>query len=66
MTWLLIARDERTGELGIAVATRFFGVGAHVPFIAPKVGVIATQALVNPYYGCCEREMRLTGSLTLS
>src|ERR1700710_318330 len=51
MTWSLIARDERTGELGIAVATRFFGVGARVPFIAPKVGAIATQALVNPYYG---------------
>jgi uncharacterized Ntn-hydrolase superfamily protein len=51
MTWSLIALDVKTGELGIAVATRFFAVGARVPFAAPKVGAIATQALVNPYYG---------------
>jgi uncharacterized Ntn-hydrolase superfamily protein len=51
MTWSLISHDKETGELGIAVATRFFGAGARVPFIAPNVGAIATQALVNPYYG---------------
>src|SRR4051794_36252623 len=51
MTWSLIAWDEHTGELGIAVATRFFGGGARVPFIAPKIGAIATPARVNPYYG---------------
>jgi uncharacterized Ntn-hydrolase superfamily protein len=51
MTWSLIALDGTTGELGIAVVTRFFGAGARVPFIAPNVGAIATQALVNPYYG---------------
>src|SRR4051794_16038190 len=51
MTWSLIALDRRTGALGIAVATRFFAVGARVPFIAPNAGAIATQALVNPYYG---------------
>jgi uncharacterized Ntn-hydrolase superfamily protein len=51
MTWSLIALDGRTGELGIAVATRFFAVGARVPFVAPDAGAIATQALVNPYYG---------------
>jgi uncharacterized Ntn-hydrolase superfamily protein len=37
--------------LGVAVATRFFAAGALVPFVAAKVGAIATQALVNPYYG---------------
>jgi len=51
MTWSIIARDSATGQLGIAVATRFFAVGALVPHIAPGVGAIATQALVNPYYG---------------
>ena len=51
MTWSIIARDERNGQLGIAVATRFFAVGARVPFIATGVGAIATQAFVNPYYG---------------
>jgi uncharacterized Ntn-hydrolase superfamily protein len=51
MTWSVVARDPRTGQLGIAVATRFFAVGALVPFIAAGAGAIATQALVNPYYG---------------
>jgi uncharacterized Ntn-hydrolase superfamily protein len=51
MTWSLIAKDNVTGQIGIAVATKFFAVGARVPHIAPAIGAIATQALVNPYYG---------------
>jgi uncharacterized Ntn-hydrolase superfamily protein len=51
MTWSIIARDDSTGQIGIAVATRFFAVGARVPHIAAGIGGIATQALVNPYYG---------------
>src|SRR5438105_913209 len=51
MTWSIIARDSSTGQLGIAVATKFFAVGALVPHIAAGIGAIATQALVNPYYG---------------
>lgn len=51
MTWSIIARDPTTGQFGVAVATKFFAVGARVPHIAAGVGGIATQALVNPYYG---------------
>jgi uncharacterized Ntn-hydrolase superfamily protein len=51
MTWSIIARDKSTGQIGIAVATKFFAVGARVPHIAPRIGGVATQALVNPYYG---------------
>jgi uncharacterized Ntn-hydrolase superfamily protein len=51
MTWSIIARDNATGQFAIAVATRFFAVGARVPHIAARIGGIATQALVNPYYG---------------
>ncbi len=51
MTWSIIARDDMTGQFGIAVATRFFAVGARVPHVAAGLGGIATQALVNPYYG---------------
>ena len=51
MTWSIIAKDNATGQIGIAVATKFFAVGARVPHIAPEIGGIATQALVNPYYG---------------
>lgn len=51
MTWSIIARDHATGQFGIAVATKFFAVGARVPHIAANLGGIATQALINPYYG---------------
>jgi uncharacterized Ntn-hydrolase superfamily protein len=51
MTWSIIAKDNATGQIGIAVATKFFAVGARVPHIAPAIGGVATQALVNPYYG---------------
>ncbi|MEA2928889.1 MAG: hypothetical protein QOG38_1317, partial [Hyphomicrobiales bacterium] len=51
MTWSLIARDRPTGAFGIAVATKNFAVGSRVPFIESGVGAIATQALVNPFYG---------------
>jgi uncharacterized Ntn-hydrolase superfamily protein len=51
MTWSIIARDKNTGQFGIAVATRFFAVGALVPHLKSGVGAIATQALVNLFYG---------------
>ena len=51
MTWSIIARDKATGQFGIAVATRFFAVGALTPHLKSHVGAIATQALVNVFYG---------------
>lgn len=51
MTWSIIARDKSTGCFGFAVTTKFFAAGARVPFIAPGFGAVATQALVNPFYG---------------
>ena len=51
MTWSIIAREEATGRFGIAVATKFFAVGARVPHIASRHGALATQALLNPFYG---------------
>ena len=51
MTWSIIARDRDTGQFGIAVATRFFAVGALVPHVKSRIGAIATQALINPFYG---------------
>jgi uncharacterized Ntn-hydrolase superfamily protein len=51
MTWSIIARDRATGHFGIAVATRFFAVGARVPHIASGYGAVASQALFNPFYG---------------
>jgi uncharacterized Ntn-hydrolase superfamily protein len=51
MTWSIVARDPASGRIGIAVATRFFAVGALVPHIRTGVGAIATQAFINPHYG---------------
>jgi uncharacterized Ntn-hydrolase superfamily protein len=51
MTWSIVARDPLTGHLGIAVATRFFAVGALVPHIRGGIGAVATQAFVSPLYG---------------
>ena len=51
MTWSIVARDPESGAFGVAVATRFFAVGARVPHAASGVGAVATQALVNPFYG---------------
>jgi uncharacterized Ntn-hydrolase superfamily protein len=51
MTYSIVARDAETGHLGVAVASRFFAVGAIVPHIRGRVGAIATQAFVSPLYG---------------
>jgi uncharacterized Ntn-hydrolase superfamily protein len=50
MTWSIIARDA-SGAFGVAIATRFFAVGALCPHAESGVGALSTQALVNPYYG---------------
>ncbi|MDG1029723.1 MAG: DUF1028 domain-containing protein [Alphaproteobacteria bacterium] len=55
MTFSLIARDEITGFYGIAVASRFFAVGATIPHFGQNCAV-ASQALVNPMWGVAGRE----------
>lgn len=50
MTWSILARDAR-GALGVAIASRFFAVGALCVHTRRGVGALATQALVNPLYG---------------
>ncbi|HXD39829.1 MAG TPA: DUF1028 domain-containing protein [Ramlibacter sp.] len=49
MTWSIIARDA-SGAFGVAIASRFFAVGALCPHARSGVGAVATQALVNPLY----------------
>jgi uncharacterized Ntn-hydrolase superfamily protein len=51
MTWSIVARDPKTQQFGIAVATKNFAVGCRVPKIAAGVGAVASQALSNPFYG---------------
>lgn len=47
MTWSIVARDAG-GNFGVAVASKFFAVGALCPHAQSGVGALATQALVNP------------------
>jgi uncharacterized Ntn-hydrolase superfamily protein len=51
MTFSLVARCGRTGQLGVAAATAMPAVGKFVTHAAPRIGAIATQARVNPYLG---------------
>ncbi len=50
-TFSIVARDSATGELGVAVASRFFAVGSVVPWAKAGVGAVATQAYANTTFG---------------
>jgi uncharacterized Ntn-hydrolase superfamily protein len=50
MTWSIVAR-AKSGAFGVAIASRFFAVGALCPHAHSGIGALATQALVNPLYG---------------
>jgi uncharacterized Ntn-hydrolase superfamily protein len=50
-TFSIVARDAATGQMGIAVASRYFSVGAVVPWADADLGAVATQANVNVGYG---------------
>ncbi|MCL5775997.1 DUF1028 domain-containing protein [Limibaculum sp. FT325] len=51
MTFSIVARDPASGHLGVAVASRFFAVGALVPHIRPGRAAVATQAFISPLWG---------------
>lgn len=51
MTFSILARCPQTRMLGIATATRSFAVGARVPFIAPRRGVIAVMSRADARLG---------------
>ena len=50
-TFSIVARESATGELGIAVASRFFAVGSVVPWAKADVGAVATQSFANTSFG---------------
>ena len=51
MTYSIVALDPTTGELGVAVQTRWFNVGALVPWVEGGVGAVATQSFVEVAHG---------------
>lgn len=51
MTYSIVARDPQTGQMGVAVQSRYFAVGRIVPWAEAGVGVVATQSFANPGFG---------------
>jgi uncharacterized Ntn-hydrolase superfamily protein len=51
MTFSIVARNEATGDLAVAVQTKFMAAGAVVPWARAGVGAVATQAWTNVAYG---------------
>jgi len=56
-TYSIVAYDSATGDLGIAVQSKFPNVGGIVPWARSGVGAVATQSLANTAYG--ERGLEL-------
>ena len=50
-TFSIVGYDAETGQLGVAVQSKFFAVGAVVPWAEAGVGAIATQSWANTTYG---------------
>ncbi|CAM3951705.1 DUF1028 domain-containing protein [Mesobacillus thioparans] len=51
MTFSIVGYDPKEKEWGIAVQSKFLGVGAVVPFAKAGVGAVATQSYANTAYG---------------
>jgi uncharacterized Ntn-hydrolase superfamily protein len=56
-TYSIVAYDSVTGDLGVAVQSKFPNVGGIVPWAQSGVGAVATQSLGNTAYG--ERGLEL-------
>ncbi len=50
-TFSIVARDPASGDLGVAVQSKFLAVGSVVPFAQAGVGAVATQSYANVTYG---------------
>ena len=51
MTYSIVARDDDSGQLGVAVQSHYFSVGSLVSWAEAGVGAVATQSVVEPDYG---------------
>lgn len=60
-TYSIVARDPKTGELGVAVQSHWFSVGSIVSWAEAGVGVVATQSFVDPAYGKLGLELMRVG-----
>jgi len=51
MTYSVLGRCERTGQLGVATSTSDVAVGARVPWLRSGVGAVVTQHRTDPRLG---------------
>jgi uncharacterized Ntn-hydrolase superfamily protein len=61
MTFSIVARDPQTGELGVAVQSKFVAIGSLTPWAKAGAGAIATQAWINTIYGTRGLELLASG-----
>jgi hypothetical protein len=50
-TFCIVARDAQTGDLGVAVQSKYFDVCSVVPHAKANIGALTTQARGNILYG---------------
>lgn len=51
MTFSITGFDAASGMMGVAVATRYWAVGARVPYVRAGLAALAVQAYAQPYLG---------------
>ena len=61
-TYSIVAWDSATGDLGVAVESKFPNVGGLVPWARAGVGAVATQSLANTDYGAVGLELMARGA----
>lgn len=61
MTYSIVARDSRTGDLGVAVQSHYFSVGSVVTWARSGVGAIATQSMAEVSYGPMGLDLMASG-----
>ncbi|MEP0815199.1 MAG: DUF1028 domain-containing protein [bacterium] len=62
-TFSVVAYDPSTGEVGVAVQSKFFAVGSVVPWCRAGVGAVASQAYGNPTFGPLGLDMIAQGKM---
>ena len=60
-TFSIAAADPQSGEVGVAVASKFFAVGVVVPWVRADAGAVATQSLIDVTYGKLGLELMRAG-----
>lgn len=60
-TFSIVGRCERTGMLGVGIATHAYAVGSRCPFVRARLGAVATQAITDPRLGPSALHLLETG-----